>query len=267
MAECPNCHTQCEEGADFCTVCGTKLNNTNQQNLNSQDTVNLEQYAQQNNYTADYGQQDYTQQNYSQDYSQQDYTQQNYSQDYSQQDYTQQNYSQQDSQQQNFQQQNSQQNTQQENSRLVFYQAPSKPEPIWNPTTPKLKLPCERGLLKYILLSIITLGIYAIVVECRISGEINIAASRADGERTIHFLGMVWLSSITLGIYGLVWNHKFANRVRDELARRGYYYKFSAVDFWLWRVLGSLILVGPFVYCYKKLKAMNMINESYNIYG
>ena len=230
MIECPNCHTQCEEGADFCTVCGTKLNNTNQQNFNSQDTVNLEQYAQQNNYTADYGQQDYTQQNY----SQQSYAQQN---------------------------------TQQENSQPVFYQAPSKPEPIWNPTAPKLKLPCERGLLKYILFSVITLGIYAIVVECRISGEINIAASRADGERTIHYLGMVWLSSITLGIYGLVWNHKFANRVRDELARRGYYYKFSAVDFWLWGVLGALILVGPFVYCYKKLKAMNMINESYNIYG
>lgn len=78
---------------------------------------------------------------------------------------------------------------------------------------------------------------------------------------------MLQLSAITLGIYGLVWNHKLANRLGNELARRGYNYKFSAVDFWLWNVLGSLILIGPFIYCYKKLKAMNMINASFNIYG
>ena len=52
-----------------------------------------------------------------------------------------------------------------------------------------------------------------------------------------------------------------------EVKRRGYDYKFGAGTYWLWSVLGSLIIVGPFVYLHKLMKCMNMINESYNYYG
>lgn len=130
-----------------------------------------------------------------------------------------------------------------------------------------LQLPTNRSLLKMIFLSLITLGIYGIVVQSRISSEINFTASRYDGKRTIPLLAAIWLATPTLGIYTFVWNHKFANRVGNELKRRGYTYKFSASDFWLWNILGSLIIVGPFVYCHKLMKSMNMINASYNIYG
>ncbi len=136
-----------------------------------------------------------------------------------------------------------------------------------NQYAPKLQLPSNRNIVKYIIFSILTLGIYSIVIESQISGEMNIVASRADGKRTIPFLGMLQISAITLGIYGLVWNHSFANRIGAELKRRGYDYQFGAKDFWLWNVLGAFIIVGPFIYCYKKLNAMNMINASYNIYG
>lgn len=39
MVECPNCHSQCEDGSDFCTVCGAKLNGVEQQNVNVQGMV------------------------------------------------------------------------------------------------------------------------------------------------------------------------------------------------------------------------------------
>lgn len=132
---------------------------------------------------------------------------------------------------------------------------------------PALQLPTGRSLVKMIFLSLITFGIYGIVIQSRISSEINITASRYDGKRTIPFLAAFWLMYITLGIYGLVWNHKFANRIGDELKRRGYNYNFGASDYWLWGILGSLIIVGPFVYCHKLMKSMNMVNASYNIYG
>lgn len=132
---------------------------------------------------------------------------------------------------------------------------------------PALQLPTGRGLLKMIFLSIITLGIYGIVIWCRISDEINIVASRSDGKRTMNYLGMMMLNSITFGIFGFVWNHKFANRIGAELVRRGYDYKFGASSYWLWNVLGSFILVGPYVYTYKLMKSMNMLNASYNYYG
>ena len=72
---------------------------------------------------------------------------------------------------------------------------------------------------------------------------------------------------ITLGIGGIVWFHKISNRIGEELKRRGVDYTFSAADYWLWSVLGSLIVVGPFVYLHKMFKAVNKMNEHYNING
>jgi hypothetical protein len=126
----------------------------------------------------------------------------------------------------------------------------------------------NRGLLKMILLGIITFGIYPIVVYSLISSEINTVASRHDGKHTTHYCLMYFIFSwLTLGIAAFVWNHRIVNRMGNELRRRGIGYEIGASDFWLWGVLGSLIVVGPFVYIHKFLKAMNLINEDYNING
>jgi len=105
------------------------------------------------------------------------------------------------------------------------------------------------------------------VVWCKLVTELNVVASRYDGKRTCPYFAASMLTSVTFGIYSFVWQHKMANRIGAELRRRGYDYKVSASDFWLWGILGSLIIVGPFVYCHKLLKGINMINSSYNIYG
>lgn len=133
--------------------------------------------------------------------------------------------------------------------------------------SPALKLDTNRSLVKMIFLSLITFGIYGIVIWSRIVDEINITASRYDGKKTCPYFATLWLTMLTYGIFALVWQHNFSNRVGAEVKRRGYDYNFSASDFWLWGILGSLIIVGPLVYCHKLMKAMNMINENYNIYG
>lgn len=132
---------------------------------------------------------------------------------------------------------------------------------------PMLQLPGERGLGKMILLGILTLGIYPIVIWSRIVTELNIAASRYDGERTMPYFGMVLLALFTLFIYPIVWLHGFCRRIGTELKRRGIGYEFGAGTFWLWNVLGSLILVGPFVFLHKLMKATNMINRDFNVNG
>ncbi len=132
---------------------------------------------------------------------------------------------------------------------------------------PALQLPTHRGLIKMVLLSLITFGIYGIVVQSEISGEINIVASRYDGKRTVHMLAVPWLTCLTFGIYFFVWNHGLAKRIGNELKRRGCNYSFGALHYWLWNILGTLIIIGPFVYCHKFMKAMNLINKSYNING
>lgn len=134
-------------------------------------------------------------------------------------------------------------------------------------SAPVGQLKTNKGLLKTILLSIITFGIYAIVVMCSVSSDINITASRHDGKRTMNFFLCAILSGLAFGIPIIVWYHKISNRMGNELRRRNIAYSFSAVDFWLWNVLGSLILVGPFVYMYKMFQACNKINAHYNVNG
>ena len=133
---------------------------------------------------------------------------------------------------------------------------------------PVKSLPTNRGAIKAIILTIITFGIYSIVLYERMSREINITASRYDGKKTMSYALMFFLvTPLTLGIGTLVWFHKISNRIGAELKRRNISYSFGASSFWLWNVLGLFIGIGPFVYLHKMIKAINLINEDYNVNG
>ena len=126
----------------------------------------------------------------------------------------------------------------------------------------------RRGLAKLIIFSILTLGIYSLVFYSGISSDINVVASRYDGRKTMHYCLLFFvISPITFGIGALVWNHRLANRVGNELSRRGLSTRLSAADFWLWNILGALIVVGPLVYVHKLAKAMNALASDYNARG
>ena len=135
-------------------------------------------------------------------------------------------------------------------------------------TPPVAKLKTNRGLLKFILLSLITFGIYGIVVLSSVSSDINVIASRYDGKKTMHYCLVLFIfAPLTFGIVALVWFHRISARIGNELNRRGIAYSFGAGSYWGWMILGSLIAVGPFVYIHKLLKAMNLLSENYNING
>lgn len=130
------------------------------------------------------------------------------------------------------------------------------------------QLKTNRGLLKFILLSLITFGIYGIVLFSSISTDINIIAGRYDGKKTMHYCLLVFLVGwLTAGIGFPVWYHRISARIGGELKRRGVYYRFSAGTYWGWGFFGTLIVVGPFIYCHKLFKAMNMLSLHYNLHG
>lgn len=135
------------------------------------------------------------------------------------------------------------------------------------PVAPKLSLPTKRSLCKMIFLGLITGGIYPMVIYSRIITELNIAASRYDGKRTMPFFGMALLAPLTLSVYPFVWYHKLCARIGDELQRRSIDYKFGPSQFWLWGILGSFILVGPFIFTHKLMKSMNLLNKDFNENG
>lgn len=183
--------------------------------------------------------------------------------------------------------------------------APAPEEPLFDfekaslGKAPKIQLPTKRGLGKMILFSILTLGIYPMVIWSRLVGEVNMVASRYDGERSMSFFGMLMLAPLTLGIHSLVWMHKLCRRIGAELQRRNINSTFGARDFWLWNVLlgflssvltgvgtglaasgfdvqvvmwiligvGIVALAGPFVFLHKLMKSMNQMNADFNANG
>ena len=132
---------------------------------------------------------------------------------------------------------------------------------------PALQLSTRRGLGKMFFLGILTLGIYPAVIWSRLVQELNMVAGRYDGDRTVSYFGMQMIAPFTLFVYAFVWMHDLCDRVGRELRRRNIDYAFGPRHFWLWNVLGTLILAGPFVFTHKLMKAMNLLNEDYNRVG
>lgn len=140
-------------------------------------------------------------------------------------------------------------------------------QPVTNPA-PVGQLNTSRSLVKLILLSIITFGIYSIIYFSSVSNDINIIASRYDGRRTMHYCLLLFLiGPITFGIAYFVWYHKMSARIGKELSRRNIAYSFGADTYWLWYILGCLIIVGPFIYLHKLATAMNKLSVDYNARG
>ncbi len=147
-----------------------------------------------------------------------------------------------------------------------YNQQPVQP---MQPPQPLIQLRTDRSLLKLILLSLITCGIYPLFFYTTLTDDVNIVCSRYDGKKSMHYLLMVFLiAPITCGIGGIVWLHNISNRIGNELLRRGIPYSFSATDYWLWSVLGSMLCgIGPLVYTYKLIKAVNLLNADFNARG
>ena len=149
---------------------------------------------------------------------------------------------------------------------------PAKPQvkaetPKAAPTGPAVKLPTDRGLIKFILLSFVTFGIYSLYVFTKVGNEVNTVCSKHDNKSSMNFIVVWLLSFVTCGIVPLVWYHNLCNRIGAELNRRQLPCSFSANTFWGWCVLGMLIVIGPYVFIHKFFGAMNTLNTDYNIKG
>jgi|LSQX01.2.fsa_nt_gb hypothetical protein len=132
---------------------------------------------------------------------------------------------------------------------------------------PAVKLRTDYKFIKVFFLSIITLGIYGLVIYHKTVKDVNTVCTPHDNKKTMGFIPALLLTLPSFGIVMLVWQHRIANRIGAELARRNSAVKLSAKDFWCWNILGVLIIVGPFVYASKYFKAINAMNQSYNNIG
>lgn len=104
----------------------------------------------------------------------------------------------------------------------------------------------NRNIFLFVLLGLVTGGIYWIVAFCIMGNEVN-KICEGDGKKTMFYLWAWLLGIITLGIFTLVWFYKVMERLKDNGYRYQIEVKHSGSEFLLWFLLGSFIAVGPVV--------------------
>ena len=125
-------------------------------------------------------------------------------------------------------------------------------------------LKTDRSLIAYVLLSIITCGIYGYYFIYTVARDVNIACDDDDEETA--GLGMfILLSFITCGFYGLWWEYKLGNRLQKNGPAYGLDISENGTTILLWRILGCVVcFVGTFIGSYILIKNVNLICAAYN---
>ena len=125
------------------------------------------------------------------------------------------------------------------------------------PTGPVLPLRTDRSLLIYILLTVVTCGIYGLIFLYLLIQDVNTACN-GDGEETPGFLLYLILSICTCGIYSFIWYYKLGNRLANNCRRYGYTVSEDGITVLLWMIFGYFLCgIGPFI-------AMNIIINQTN---
>lgn len=127
-------------------------------------------------------------------------------------------------------------------------------------------LSTDYSLLKFILLGIITLGIYELYVLYCVARDVNKTCD-GDGDKTTGLLLFIIFSILTLGIYAWVYYYKLGNRLQRNGARYGLQIQENGTTVLLWMIFGSLLCgIGQYVAWHIILKNTNALNGAYNYY-
>lgn len=129
-------------------------------------------------------------------------------------------------------------------------------------------LPFQRKVWKIYLLTLVTFGIYGIIIGFSMAKETNIACA-GDGKHTRGFWAVIGLTLITFGIYAIIWYVGWLNRESDFLKSKGNDDYYSG---WTWLLIFALqlipvpvlpLLLG--IYSLTKIvQQHNAVNATYN---
>lgn len=126
------------------------------------------------------------------------------------------------------------------------------------------RLKADRSLIAYILLTIITCGIYSWYFIYALARDVN-AACAGDGKSTAGLIKLILLSMITCGFYGFYWYYALGNRLAENAPRYGLNFQENGTTVLLWYLVGSLACgIGPFVAMHIIIKNANSLCGAYN---
>ena len=126
------------------------------------------------------------------------------------------------------------------------------------------RLQTDRGLLSYILLTLITCGIYGYYFVYKMAHDVNIACE-GDGETTGGLVAFIVLSIVTCGIYAWIWYYKLGNRLASNAPRYNMSFQENGTTVLMWQIFGILLCgIGPFIAMNILIKNTNAICMGYN---
>lgn len=121
----------------------------------------------------------------------------------------------------------------------------------------------DRSFGMFLLLSIITFGIYSIIFFYNYVEDLNVVCAK-DGKSSMNYIVVWLLSLVTGGIFMYVWYYMIGDRLEQNCRAYGVPSSSSGTSLLLWSLLGSLIIVGPFIAQYKMIEDLNNLSIAYN---
>lgn len=122
----------------------------------------------------------------------------------------------------------------------------------------------DRNLVTYIVLNIITCGIYGYYFLYKMAEDANIICAD-DGKTTSGLVTFIVLSFVTCSLYALYWYYSLGNRLAENAPRYGLNFQENGTTILLWYVIGACVCgIGPFVAMYILMKNMNELAHAYN---
>lgn len=122
----------------------------------------------------------------------------------------------------------------------------------------------KRSFGAYLILSIITCGIYSIFFWYSFTEDVNRMCA-GDGEESPNYIVVLLLSIVTCGIYGIYWFYKQANRMRNAAPRYGVTITEGGPDFLVWYLVGMVFcFIGSLISYHIVIKSANILADGYN---
>lgn len=123
-------------------------------------------------------------------------------------------------------------------------------------------LKTNRGFIKFLLLSLITFGIYGLYVIHKMAQEANLAdtSTKKVGGLIFYLIFTV----LTCGIYYYYWNYKVCEKFANNVRNAGKTPRITGGGWLLWYIFGALIIVGPIVALVKQIHSWNDSNAIVN---
>ena len=126
------------------------------------------------------------------------------------------------------------------------------------------RIQTDRSLVMYILLTIVTCGLYGYYFIYKMAEDVN-EVCKADGKKTGGLIAYILLSFVTCGLYSLYWMYSIGNRLQANAPTYGIQVQESGTTILVWYLVGSLLCgIGPFVAMHFLIKSMNTVAMAYN---